>query len=54
MQNKGPPPSLSEANFVEGLIWRTMSDSATSRCDKNVFFSVNRQAVACWRPMPSN
>ena len=31
-----------------------MSDPATSRWDKNVFFSVNRQAVACWRPMPSN
>ena len=32
-----------------------MSDPATSRWDKNVFFfSVNRQAVACWRLMPSN
>ena len=32
-----------------------MSDPATSRCDKNYyFFSVNRQAVAGWRPMPSN
>ena len=31
-----------------------MSDPDTSRWDKNVFFSVNRQAVASWRPMPSN
>ena len=30
-----------------------MSDPATSRWD-NFFFSVNRQAVACWRPMSSN
>ena len=31
-----------------------MGKNSTSRCDKNVFSSVNRQAVGCWRPMPSN
>ena len=41
--------------IVEGLIWRTTSDPVLpAGAKKMYFFFVNRQAVACWRPMPSN
>ena len=36
MQNKRAPPSLSEANCRRADLKNYMSDTAASRCDKNV------------------
>ena len=52
-KTKGPPPRLSEASCRRADLKKLCQTLLLAGAIKMYFF-VNRQAVACWRPMPSN